>query len=677
MRTPLPSRICRPWRDSHGRRPRILPPSRCALLASICVAMSASPAPATAQAQASVNAPPAERLAVTPGGVDMRSGRYAYDQTDLAIGGEGGLTVARTLAQPVAGHVNPFANFSHNWDVLISEKRVDIFHSLFTHQSGRPDYQMEVTFGGLSQTFRGPGLAGYGLEQISRAGFGALGYAGDRASGTAVYTFTAGDGTQAVFRAINSADCSTVLRCAYVSHITQADGTRLDFAYDNQGGANTTRLRSVTSSRGYALLLEYSGSLVAKACLLNLAVAPKPASGLCPAGAQPASTYSYTNVSGAPRLAAAVDPGNATWGFTYPNASTIGFIRPGETTPWLTNSTFNSYDDEGLATEVVAAQSFADGSTYSYTYDYTPAVPSQLQRIAGGSYTDNLNRTTTLRYDFPIVPTPGAGGGNMPGDDEGQQPQTYQVTPGPVEITDPLGRISRVDYCDANAMANLTGLNRCIVMPMPVSTVDPEGIRTELRTDMFSRNVLQRTQIAKPGTGLANIVTSATYYCVPATARYCNKPLTTTDARGAVTEYTYAPENGGLLTATGPAPASGQPRPQTRNLYAQRYAWISNGAGGYVQAATPIWLPTVTSTCRTSAATGNPAAPCAGGAADEVVTAYDYGPDSGPNTLQLRGQTITSTDGGTTTILRTCYGYDPLGRRISETQPEANPASCP
>ena len=95
-----------------------------------------------------------------------------------------------------------------------------------------------------------------------------------------------------------------------------------------------------------------------------------------------------------------------------------------------------------------------------------------------------------------------------------------------------------------------------------------------------------------------------------------------------------------------------------------------------MQAATPVWLRTQSSLCRTSASTGNPAAPCAT-AGDEVLTQYDYGPNSGPNTLLLRGQTATSTDGGVATILRTCFTYDAQGRRISETQPNANLASCP
>ena len=64
---------------------------------------------------------------------------------------------------------------------------------------------------------------------------------------------------------------------------------------------------------------------------------------------------------------------------------------------------------------------------------------------------------------------------------------------------------------------------------------------------------------------------------------------------------------------------------------------------------------------------------------DEVLTQFDYGTGDAThgNNLLLRGQTVTSTDGGTTTTLRTCYGYDAYGNRISETQPNANLSSCP
>ncbi|WP_204348946.1 hypothetical protein, partial [Klebsiella pneumoniae] len=63
----------------------------------------------------------------------------------------------------------------------------------------------------------------------------------------------------------------TYQRCAYASQIVEPDGTVLKFEYDQLpgGGVNTTRLRSVSSNRGYALLFEYSGTSVSKACVLN------------------------------------------------------------------------------------------------------------------------------------------------------------------------------------------------------------------------------------------------------------------------------------------------------------------------------------------------------------------------------------------------------------------------
>ena len=50
----------------------------------------------------------------------------------------------------------------------------------------------------------------------------------------------------------------------------------------------------------------------------------------------------------------------------------------------------------------------------------------------------------------------------------------YQQTPGPVEITDPLGRTTTLDYCDPVPMAQLppNEQNRCYVVPL-VSFTDP------------------------------------------------------------------------------------------------------------------------------------------------------------------------------------------------------------
>jgi hypothetical protein len=204
---------------------------------------------------------------------------------------------------------------------------------------------------------------------------------------------------------------------------------------------------------------------------------------------------------------------------------------------------------------------------------------------------------------------------------------------------------------------------------------EPLGDETLVNRDERN-NITSVDRFAPPNSSIRIYSADYSIHCM--NPRTCNRPNWTRDGNNNTTDYTYAPEHGGVLTETGPAVtvAGSSVRPQVRHEYAQRRAWVSNGSGGYAPVATTIWVETATSACRTSAATGNPSVPCAL-AGDEVRTTFDYGPDSGPNNLLLRGKVVASTDGGVTTSLRTCYGYDSLGRRISETQPNANLGSCP
>jgi hypothetical protein len=645
----------------------------CALLATTCLASGA-------HAQTANIAPPAEKFAVAPGGVDMRSGRYVYNQTDLSIGADsGGVQLTRTLAQQVVGHTNPFANFSHNWDVMVTEKKINLTTGIMKHTVGQPDYQIEFNFGGRSQTFRAYAAASF--DNVSRAGFAQISPVistnATRAGAGLVYTLVTDDGTTAVFRPMGSADCSSVIRCAYVSDITDADGTKLTFGYDAPGGTNATRLRSVTSNRGYALLFEYAGALVSKACVLNLTIAPKPANNVCPAGV-PTSIYAYENVAGETRLASATDAGGGVWGFVN-GLESIGFVKPGQPAPWLTNMYTNKMNDEGLVTQIVYQQNFADGSRYDYGFFETPPVKDQLPSIAGGTFSDAQGHTTTLRYDFPIKPHGQQGYGNVDGGgfNEPTSPIVFSVTPGPVEVTDPLGRVTTSDYCDPYAAANLpaTERNRCVLLPLAVSTTDPELITTKLSWDFASRTLLKTEQIAKPQEGQlppAPIVKSATYDCTPANVRFCTKPVSVTDAKNNVSNYTYSPAHGGVLTETLPAATPSGPRPQKRYTYQQRTAWISNGAGGYVQAGPPVWLLTSMSLCKTGAAAAGGTG-CANGPSDEVVTTYDYGPDAGPNNLILRGTVVDA--GGLN--LRSCSTTDAQGNTLSQTSANAGLTSCP
>ena len=242
----------------------------------------------------------------------------------------------------------------------------------------------------------------------------------------------------------------------------------------------------------------------------------------------------------------------------------MGFIRPGETTPWLTNIFHVAPDEELTPQEIVDQQNFADGQSYSYAFVSGPQVGDRPATIAGGSYTDALGQTISVYYNWPIAPganTPGSTCTHLPCPPPTPDPTNptivYQQTSGPVQITDALNRVTNLDYCDPIPMQQLpsTEHNRCIVVPL-VSFTDPLGIKTELQYDDH-QNIIHAIRHAVPGSLQPNgqawpdIVTSATYDTTH--PRSSSKPLSMTDANGNTTTYTYSTDHGGVLTETGPA----------------------------------------------------------------------------------------------------------------------------
>ena len=109
-------------------------------------------------------------------------------------------------------------------------------------------------------------------------------------------------------------------------------------------------------------------------------------------------------------------------------------------------------------------------------------------------------------------------------------------------------------------------------------------------------NVLS-VSIYPKGGGTA-LVTSATYSSSCPNTKTCNKPLTTTDAAGVVTTYTYDGNSGQVATVT--LPAVGGVAPQTRYAYSQITPYLKNSAGTLVAQA-PVWRLTSTSSCMTLA----------------------------------------------------------------------------
>ncbi|WP_148294081.1 hypothetical protein [Azospirillum sp. B4] len=236
------------------------------------------------------------------------------------------------------------------------------------------------------------------------------------------------------------------------------------------------------------------------------------------------------------------------------------------------------------------------------------------------------------------------------------------ATPG-TEVAYQLGPVARVTAYDGTVYG-YEGSWRNYVSSMTT----PLGKRTSYKYD--GRGNLQtvtETPYSVSGSSASTITRSATYPDSCGFIVSCNKPTAVVDGNNNQTDYTYYDTtHGGVKTMT--APAVNGVRPQTRYFYAQRRAWYRNTGGTMTPEANYIWVLTSTSVCKTGAASGDGCA----NPGDEIRTTYDYGPDSGPNNLLLRGVVVD--DGGLS--LRTCYTYDMYSRKISETKPRAGLGSC-
>lgn len=597
---------------------------------------------------------PAENYSINPGGVDMRTGQYVYQREDLSIGGETGLTLVRQNGIEFGVVDKAFGNLSHNWEVFLIRREQRDAHTA--------DYT--VSMGGRSTGFRG-GATNPRPSQSSPGGKELL--EGIGAGADRYWVYTAKDGTVVTFRPEGLKDCkkqtavpdgSSVATCMSAAKMVQPDGVTYQFEYDDPTpNSGDTRLRSVVSNYGYALLLEYAGTSerVQKACLLNLATQLLPSDKLCPAGV-PTATYSY-HANGF--LASATNALGHTYSYqsTYTDylaAYTVKYFLPGQAQPYLTNH----YGALvlGTANHAVDKQVFSDGRVYDYTWNIFWHGDGHTLERAGGGY--RLNTGPEVQVGFALLDRPG------PDDQSGKT-----VSPGPSRIVDELGRIYTANYCIPNDAANGGG---CIVVPVRYWNY-PDGRRLDLTYDPYHQNIIEHrwksSTSAEP-----DLVTGATFgSCL--TPLLCSKPIQSVDANGQATDFTYDTTHGLLTSTLQPADQQGI-RPLSWRRYTQKYAWLKRSGGGYQQAATPIWVLASEHRCIETQGTFNSSSgegACAGGVADEVVTAYEYGKAGAANNLNVTGVVVTA--GGKS--LRTCYEYDELGRQIGETRPRANLEVCP
>lgn len=565
---------------------------------------------------------------VSPKGVNLQTGRFTYSKTDLSIGP---LNFVRSYGGPrvplVGPNGAPDPNARKGWTHNFA-------HGTYTSFQGANGSQAVVHFVVPGQTYSFFASAQLPASFLNLASADATGSVPSLIGQDLKLETKNGD----IFYfykhpALQQLSGASVPLIQVLRRAEYADGSSLDYTYNSNG-----QTRSVVSNRGYAIVMDYNSlGSVSTVCGYNLTNTVVNSSTNC-IGA--ALKVSYEYIVG-PLISRVVDPsGQAiTIGYTAGFPSCISIAN--SSTCEISN-VFGTLPGEpaGLArTDQVRRQTTATGDVWKYDYDpgniyVGPDQPPTANepQIIYAYMTDPLDRETvgTYRNGFvELIESP-------------QGPTRYQFSGTvPMKLTYPAGNstiYNRDDY--QNLLSRVT-------MPIPGTNQAPLTI-----TQSF------------PAINYTNILLP--FGCDALSVKLCTKPRSRTDERGNVTDYTYAPEHGGVLTET--LPAVNGIRPQTRYTYAQRYAWIKDASGAFIRAATPVWVVTQKSYCKAGAASG---AGCAT-AGDEVKTAYDYGPDTGPNNLLLRG---TVDDAGGLN-LRTCYSYDWRGNKVSETLPRAGLAVC-
>lgn len=416
-------------------------------------------------------------------------------------------------------------------------------------------------------------------------------------------------------------DVSTITSCASAPLVATVTESSLP-----GNGSNTRQITSVTRPDGGTYTFQY----------------------------QQYTTTSWraaSNTSGGTRtrshLSCVKEPGQSVCAVqnTYDPCDGSGFIFSNP--HFFGQGSYVPYDSEWTGSrDRVSSQTLADGRVISYSYTGGTVGPE-----SNGPCDDV--RTVTLTESGAVTRI-----------ELENRLNEKSSSPGADLIIDPLGRQTAYTWTGENSAAGtIRQKNQLASMQLP------DGRRVEYTYDNRGNRTQTRMK-AKPGSGLADIVTSASFpsSCTSSTRKTCNQPTSTTDANGNVTTYTYETAHGGIRTSV--APAVNGVSPSIRYYYTQREAWLKSGSG-YAKTGDPVWLVSETRTCRTSALNLSNGT-CAAGSGDLIRTTYDYGPDSGPNNLWLRGMAVIA-DGQT---LRTCYTYDALGRRLSETQPNANLSSC-
>lgn len=545
--------------------------------------------------QSGAPVPPAYTY-IDANGVDIMSGDLSLTIPEVSIGpvGEGGLTFSRTFSQSSWRH-----NFIHT---------IDVNGSVYT-----------VSFGTTSQRFTKAGTT-FTPEKQTGATLTQSG---------STYTYTASDGTIATFMTlpgnvvVNSGQWASNIA---VDTVKLPSGETQKWEYKSftiSPGMGSTwalsRVQGISNNLGYGLKFEYfsngGGNWWDPQALksvqgVNLAYDTcNMAADSCTITATNGPKVTYSSQTATQTIAATATDGlSRVTTYVLTSNKLTGIRRP--TSPSANNITF-AYDSNNRV------QSVTNGSATT-TYGYADVGWTRTVTI-----TAPASRTRTVEIDYYNK--------DVASETDALGRKTIYVYGQPHLIT----RIRRPSVW--NGAADYINTDY---------TYDPRG------------NVTQVKQLAKSGSGLADIVVSAAYPDPCTNAITCNKPTSVTKG-GVTTSYSYNATHGGVETVTSTSvtylpgsPLVGANTPQVRYSYTPLNAYYRNAAGALVASSTAVYKLTGVTQCISGDTS------CVG-AAREAKTIFGYGTTGIAN--NLLPVTVTRSSGNGTISATTTTAYDEAG----------------
>lgn len=526
-----------------------------------------------------------ERIATDSNGVNLVDGTFSTASTDVVIGDPAAGGLAYVRTYFVDTHKRTGWRPSTLGTILISSTGT---YNVSINGASDP-------FTKTGSTFTSDNGAGATLTYNSSSD---------------IYTYTSANGTVATLDGalgdkIGLLVIGSTISEAVLTEITQPNGASTDFNYKTVtvSGATEARLQSVTNSYGYMLHFDYARDSD-------------------PGSSADLGAWRELNKVTALNLKSDYCAPLATTCAGSSNTLTATYVGP-----------------------TIRPTSFTDAESRTTTYTYD--TQNRITKIRYPGYSvDNISITypLTLKYVDTVS--------------RGFATWTYTVFNtyplGSVEVTLPGGGTMITEF---DSDSRLVTSQRQTGFYSRYYTYDTSGRLTEasfgggvkVRYAYDTRGNVTEVRRIVAGSGLSNMVSSSTFPATCANPKTCNKPLTTTDVRGEVTNYTYNATHGGVTKIT--APAVGGVSPETRFSYVQKQARYKNGSSSYLNGPL-IWVPSKTEACAVGSSCD--------GTDNETETITNWPTTSVAQNLQPVSVTVQAGDGtpsSTTSFAYNNYGW--------------------